>query len=160
MVRKTPEPISWDQCFIEMCRTIARRSKDPSTQTGCIVVRPDKSIVSAGYNGFPRGVKDTEDRYHDRPTKYAMIAHCDANAIFSAAKHGLSLAGCTMYLTGPPCDECTKAIIQAGVTEVVWPANNPFERDPATRARWDWSVSTGARMAEEAGVTFRRVEDL
>lgn len=147
----------WDRRFLALAEVIATWSKDPSTQTGCVVVDEDRAIVATGYNGFPRGVRDTQDRYENRELKYQLVAHCDSNAVFSAARRGVSLAGATMYLTGPPCNECTKAIIQAGITRVAWPRDNKFEQDEATRARWASSIGISEQMAEEAGVEFTRV---
>ena len=145
----------WDHMFLAMATLVSLKSKDPSTKTGCVVVDADNRIRSMGYNGFPQGVKDSHQRYEDRELKYALIAHCDANAIFSAARAGIPLKGCTMYLTGPPCAECTKGIIQAGIVEVVWPLDNKFE-EPETRARWAKSLGQAEMMADEAGVRFRR----
>ena len=148
----------WDELFLRMCFLVSRKSKDPSTRTGCVVVDRNHRIRSMGFNGFPQGVEDDPERYADRELKYRLIAHCDSNAIFSAARIGIPLEGCTMYLTGPPCSECTKAIIQAGIERVVWPRWNKFEDDPATRERWAVSIGCSDLMAREAGVSFERVE--
>lgn len=147
----------WHRRFLEVAQLIATWSKDPSTQTGCVVVDPDRAIVSTGYNGFARGVNDSPERYNDREVKYRYVVHCDTNAIYSAAARGVSLRGCTMYLTGPPCNECMKGIIQAGIGTVVWPEDNPFERDPATMERWRVSIETTETMAAEAGIQFLRI---
>jgi len=149
--------LKWHRRFLDVARLVATWSKDPSTKTGCVVVDQIGNIVSTGYNGFARGVQDTEERYNDRPTKYLFVVHCDTNAIYSAARRGVSLHGCTMYLTGPPCNECMKGIVQAGITRVVWPEDNPFEKDPATQARWKDSIEVTNAMAREAGVEFVRV---
>lgn len=146
----------WDNRFIEVCKLIATWSKDPSTKTGCVIVR-DRRIISTGYNGFPEGVDDSPERYEDRPTKYRFIEHCDRNAIYSAAKNGISLQGATMYLTGPPCHECTKGIIQSGINVVVWPALNPFETDPKLIERWKESLDAAFVMQEEAGIEIRTI---
>lgn len=153
------EAAKWHLRFLEMARLIATWSKDPSTQTGCVVVDANRNIVSTGYNGFPRGVRDLSERYDDRPTKYRFVAHCDSNAVFSAANRGVSLRGATMYLTGPPCCECMKAIIQAGITVVVWPWDNPFEIDGSpTQERWADSMETSFTMACEAQVLMVRIK--
>lgn len=146
----------WNDFFLRMCRLVATKSKDPSTKTGCVVVDQSHRIRSMGYNGFPQGVRDDPKRYDDRELKYRMIAHCDLNAIFSAARQGISLADCTMYLTGPPCGECAKGIIQAGISEVIWPKVNPFEKDPLTAARWKDSLELALLMMGEAGVLYER----
>lgn len=152
----------WHQFFLSMCFLMARKSKDPSTKTGCVVVR-DRRILSVGYNGFPIGCDDSPDLYADRELKYSRVVHCDTNAIYSAARVGISLVGSTMYLTGPPCSECTKGIINAGIVEVIWPAVNKFECDPETGARWTGDAIDAADqeanntiMMRQAGVTFWR----
>ena len=147
---------SWDELFLGICELVARKSKDPSTQTGCVVVDRDLRIRSTGFNGFPRGVPDDPAWYADRDKKLALIAHCDANAVYSAARTGTSLSGCTMYLTAPPCSECCKAITQAGIVEVVYPLDNQFDRDPARRARWAESFENARILLDGAGVKVRK----
>lgn len=149
----------WHRRFLSVAKLIATWSKDPSSKTGCLIVDKDKNLVSGGYNGFPRGVQDNEERYNDRKVKYSLVAHCDRNAIDSAARRGVPLRGCTMYLTGPPCNECMKSIIQSGISRVVWPEDNPFENDPATRERWKESIEASELMARESGVEFKRVPE-
>lgn len=149
--------LKWDQHFVTLCKEIAKMSKDTSTQTGCVVVRPDKSIASTGFNGFPRGVDDTKPERYERPAKYLYTEHCDRNAILTAARHGVSLESCTMYLTGPPCADCSRAIIQAGINEVVWPEDNTFEKDPVVMERWKDNIFVALEMLDEAGITTRRI---
>jgi dCMP deaminase len=146
----------WDRLFLDICLRMAEMSKDTSTKTGCVVVRPDKSVASVGFNGFPRGVNDAIKSRYERPQKYMYTEHCDRNAILTAAKHGVSLAGCTMYLTGPPCADCTRAIIQSGIVEVVWPKANRMEDDPEVYERWKDSITASCHMMMEAGVIWRR----
>ena len=108
----------WHHRFLDLARHIATWSKDPSTHVGAVIVRPDRTIASVGFNGFPRGVDDVPARYANRPTKYAFVVHAEANAILNA--HG-PVAGCTLYSTLMTCNECAKLIIQSGITEVVAP---------------------------------------
>ncbi len=152
----------WDQFFLSMCFLMARKSKDPSTKTGCVVVR-DRRILSVGYNGFPVGCDDSPDLYANRELKYSRVVHCDTNSIYSAAREGISLKNATMYLTGPPCSECTKGIINAGIVEVVWPKINKFECDPSTGKRWSGDAVNASDkeansfvMMQQAGVLYRR----
>jgi dCMP deaminase len=152
----------WDQYFLSMTFLAARRSKDPSTKTGCVVVR-DRQVLTTGYNGFPRGCDDSPELYADRDLKYRRVVHCDTNAIISAAREGIKLLGATMYLTGPPCTRCTTNIINAGIIEVVWPKVNKFESDPETGARWEGDALDSADQESEsllllrqAGVAYRR----
>ncbi len=161
-MRETPATsrgLRWHRHFLRQAWLCAEMSKDPSTKTGCVVIDADRCIVSTGYNGFARGVNDKPDRYNDREVKYRFVVHCDTNAIYSAARRGVSLLGCTMYLTGPPCNECMKGIVQAGIHRVIWPEDNPFEKDPATQARWQGSIEASNAMAEEAGVQFLRIPE-
>ena len=112
----------WHHRFIDLARHVATWSRDPSTQVGAVIVRPDRTIASVGFNGFPRGVYDAPARYADRPTKYSMVVHAEANAILNA--HG-PVAGCTLYSTLMTCNECAKLIIQSGIRNVVAPAPAP-----------------------------------
>ena len=135
----------WDQRGIDLAKHVASWSKDPSTQTGCAIIRPDRTVASLGYNGFPRGVHDTDDRLNDRLVKYAMVVHAEPNAVLSA--HG-SVAGCTAYVwPWPPCSSCAGVLIQSGVTRVVAP-----EATPEQKERWGESFKVMETMLSEAGV--------
>ena len=112
----------WDLRFLELARHISDWSKDPSTKVGCVVVGPDREIRSTGFNGFPRGIEDDDDRLQNREKKYPMICHAEENAIMHAARIGISLKGNTAYVTWPPCSRCTRSLIQAGINEVVYPS--------------------------------------
>lgn len=106
----------WDERFMELAMHVAEWSKDPSTKVGSVIVAPDRRIMSLGYNGFPRGVADLEERLNDRPTKYAFVAHAERNALDNVDS---SMRGCILYSTLQPCAECTKSIVQRGITKVV-----------------------------------------
>ena len=104
LLENLPEQIrKWDHLFLAMATLVSLKSKDPSTKTGCVVVDEDNRIRSMGFNGFPQGVSDRAQRYEDRELKYALIAHCDSNAIVSSARAGIPLKRCTLYLTRHPC---------------------------------------------------------
>lgn len=135
----------WDLRFLELAKFIAQWSKDPSTQTGSVIAKADKRIVSVGFNGFPRGVKDTEERLNDRETKYKIIVHCERNAILLADK---SVEGCTLY-TWPfsPCSVCASFVIQAGITRCVAPVMPEHLRE-----RWKDDLDLASVLFEEAGV--------
>jgi dCMP deaminase len=98
---------------------ISKWSKDPSTKVGAVIVDHDRRIVGTGYNGFPRGVNDDEERYAEKMVKYKMVVHAEANSIMNAVK---SVRDCTLYATKFPCTECTKLIIQMGISRVIAPA--------------------------------------
>ena len=137
----------WDIRYVEMARLVSTWSKDPSTQTGAVIVRPDNSVASVGYNGFPRGIADTPERYEDRELKYSFIVHCEMNAVLSAHHN---VRGNTLY-TWPflSCDRCAVHMIQAGITRVVAPSCPPDKAD-----RWDSILSESKRRFEEAGVEW------
>lgn len=153
----TTTRLKWDRRFVTLAREIAKWSKDPSSKVGCVIT-DDREIVATGYNGFAANVNDSPARYTDRDVKYKLIVHADMNAILQAAKRGTSVRNCTMYLTGPPCNECVKGIIQAGIDRVVWPEDNPFENDEATKARWASSIAAANLMLTEAKVELTRIK--
>lgn len=101
---------------MELAEHVAGWSKDPSTQVGCVIVDKQNRVVSLGFNGFPRGVKDNNLRYMDKETKYLFVAHAERNALDNAP---LSVEGCTLYSPLLPCNECAKSIIQKGIKKVV-----------------------------------------
>lgn len=112
----------WTGRFLDLAEFIAGWSRDPSTKVGAVIVRPDKTIASVGYNGFPRGVDDTHQRYADRETKYGLVVHAEANAIVAASE---SLEGCTIFTWPfPPCSDCAGLIVQSGIDLVVAPEPN------------------------------------
>ncbi len=143
--------MKWDEFFLDIAATACKKSKDPSTQTGCCIAR-DNRVLAVGYNGFPTGVRDIPERYQDRGLKLQLISHSEANAIFSAARHGISLKGGTLYGTFPPCNECMKAIIQVGIVKVVWPRDSIL-----LDVRWKESFSIARLMAGEAGIELQEV---
>lgn len=111
---------SWDEYFTELCRVVAFRSPDQSTRLGAVIIGPDREVRSTGFNGFPRGFPDHQPSAHARPEKYTWTEHAERNAIFNAARHGVALQGCTLYIQKwPPCVDCARAIIQVGITRVV-----------------------------------------
>ena len=110
---------NWDEYYLEICRVVGRRSKDPDTQLGCIIVGPAHEIRSTGYNSFPRGIRDNVPERAVRPAKYLWIEHAERNAICNAARAGTATDKCTIYVELMPCMDCARAIVQAGIVEVV-----------------------------------------
>jgi len=110
--------IPWDEYFIRLAEIVASRSKDPNTKVGCVVVSYDNTILSTGYNGLPRCVRDLSERM-ERPAKYLWTAHAEENAVAQAARKGISLNGSTAYVTHSPCCRCARALIQAGILHIV-----------------------------------------
>ena len=133
----------WNKRFLDLADHIAQWSKDPRTKVGAVIVDEKKRVVSIGYNGFPRGVLDNDERYDHRPTKHLYVAHAERNALDNAP---LMVDGCTMYVPLLPCNECAKSIIQKGITTVV---TYLPDRDGAN-FNWDITIE----MFAEAGVNL------
>ena len=135
----------WADRFMGLAHHIAQWSADPSTKVGAVVVGPDHELRSTGYNDLPRGVKSTPRRW-ERPLKLSTVVHAECNAIDNAARVGVPLKGCTMYIDGLlPCAVCAGHIIQAGITVIV-------VRDKTMPERWAESMREGVKMMMESGV--------
>ena len=147
--------MEWTTYFISIARVVALKSKDPSTKIGAVIVGPKDEIRTTGYNGFPRFIADDEERWADKDVKYGFVEHAERNAIYNAARCGIKTEECAIYMTAPPCRECARAIIQAGIREVYYPENHPF------REREDWaeSLAFAKNLLFEAGIYFREVRD-
>jgi dCMP deaminase len=137
-------PGKWDLRFIRLAQHIAEWSKDPSTKVGAVIVDQDKRVVSMGYNGFPRGVDDSPERYENREMKYPMICHSERNAVLFARQ---DLRGCILYTTFFPCAPCAGIIIQAGIEQVV-----TLETPPERAERWAKEILLASTMFKEAKV--------
>jgi len=136
---------TWDEYFADLARKAKDRSKDPSTQVGAIIVLGNRHVTT-GYNGFPKGVLETSERW-ERPTKYDWVVHAELNAILLAGVAGASIIGGTIFSTLYPCCRCAGAIINADLKEVVYlNKDNP---------RWDQSHLIAKQMFEEAGIKVR-----
>lgn len=120
--------MDWNEYFMKMTFLVAERSKDKNTHIGAVIVGQDNEIRSTGYNGFPRGIIDDKPERQERPEKYFWFAHAERNAIYNAARMGISVKDCKMYTNGTPCMNCAIAIVQAGIIEVIvdkwWDDNN------------------------------------
>jgi dCMP deaminase len=169
--------MTWDEFFIQQAILVSTKSKDPSTKVGCIIVDPDNVLLSMGFNGFPRGVIETTteyvakygepklDPYNDkyinkfdrweRPQKYSLVSHAEQNAVFNAARKGVSLKGARAYLNWEPvpCAECAKALIQAGITEVI----GPDVKFTGAGSGVNYQLSFTDMMFKEAGVKTTRI---
>ena len=107
----------YNEWQLHKAAVVATRSRDPSTKCGAVIVRPNKSVCSEGYNGFPRTMEDREEWYNDRSEKYPRVIHAEMNAIKHATE---DVTGYVMFTTRPPCAECAKHIAAWGIGEVVW----------------------------------------
>ena len=137
----------WDARFLRLATHISEWSKDPSTQVGCVVVGPDREIRSTGFNGLPRGIEDNDERLNNREVKYPLICHAEENAIMHAARIGMSLKGCTVYVTWPPCTRSARSLIQAGISSVFYPENTDIPK------RWMTDFNLSLNMLKEAGIS-------
>lgn len=135
-----------------MAALVALKSKDPSTQSGCVLVGPDHEVRSTGYNGLPRGVDDNNPDRNERPIKYKWYAHAELNAITNAARCGIATKGCTAYVNWHPCARCTAALIQAGVCRIVYYEIPNDEAGAALRKRWAEDMAIGDEMMAEAKI--------
>lgn len=144
---KREDYLSWDEYFMGIAVLSSMRSKDPSTQVGACIVDSDKRIRSMGYNGMPRCCSDDVypwERSEGLDSKYLYVCHAELNAILN--NNSGSVRGCTVYTTLFPCNECAKAIIQSGISEVVYMSDKYAESD---------SVRASKRMFDTAGVKYR-----
>ncbi len=138
----------WDQRYLKLAYEVAQWSKDPSSKIGAVTVGAKGQVLSQGFNGFPRGLKDDFTRLHDRETKYKYVVHAEMNAIYNATYNGTSLDGATLYVYGLPiCSECAKGVIQVGIKRVVMP-NQKMD------GKWLDSWMTSMNFFDEAGVDF------
>ncbi len=148
---KNTDYLSWDEYFMGIAMLSAKRSKDPNTSVGACIVSPENRILSVGYNGMPRGCSDDEYPWEregdDLNTKYFYVCHAELNAILNYT--GTNMRGARVYTTLFPCNECTKALIQAGINEVIY-FSDKYNNTPANIA--------AKRMFASAGITLRQLE--
>lgn len=151
MLKKRQDYISWDEYFMGVALLSAKRSKDPSTQVGACIVSDKNKIVGAGYNGLPMGCDDDEFPWEKQgeflDTKYPYICHAELNAILNNI--GMDLKGCKIYTALFPCNECAKAIIQSGITEVIYLSDKYEVNDIFKASKF---------MLDKASVKYRKVE--
>lgn len=148
---KREDYISWDEYFMGIALLSARRSKDPSTQVGACLVSSENRILSVGYNGMPRNCNDDEYPWERDgealDTKYFFVCHAELNAILNYS--GGSLKGCKVYTTLFPCNECAKALIQSGVSEIIYYSDKYASTDITLAAK---------RMFRSAGIKLTPYE--
>jgi dCMP deaminase len=138
-----PDVHTW---ALELADTVSKRSRDPSTKVGAVILRPDNTVVSMGYNGFPRNVNDDESIYNDRPRKLLRTIHAELNAILTAHER---LDNCTIYISPLfPCANCAACIIQTGIKRVI------CRMPDGAGAKWADSFEEAKSMFKESGVDF------
>jgi len=140
--------MNWSTYFKNIAEQVKLKSKDQLTQIGAVIVGQDNEIVSTGYNSFPRGINDDIPERQERPEKYFFMEHAERNAIYNAARIGVSTKGTTMYLTcDVPCADCTRGIINAGIIRIVLTAGGG-----AQSTKWDESAKRSLQMFNEANI--------
>jgi len=138
----------WGNHYISLAKEISTWSKDPSRKIGAVAIGEKGQILAQGYNGFPRGILDSADRYNDRPTKYRLVVHAEMNVIYNATYNGVSLDGARLFVYGlPVCSECAKGIIQVGIKAVT------MYTDDVVPDIWTQSYELTNDMFKEAGVS-------
>jgi len=150
-MKKRADYLSWDEYFMGVALLSGKRSKDPNTQVGACIVNGQNKIVGAGYNGLPIGCSDEEFPWEKDgdflQTKYPYVCHAELNAILNNI--GIDLTGCRIYTALFPCNECSKAIIQAGIKEVIY-LSDKYEGTEVSRA--------SKRLLDTTGVVYRKVD--
>jgi dCMP deaminase len=137
------------QWAVGMAAHVALLSKDPSTKVGAVIFDEKRRVISTGYNGFARGVEDSEDRLVDRDTKLKLTLHAEKNAILFATK---ALEGCTIVVTHPCCSQCAAMVVQAGIRHVLFP-----QPSFGFATRWADDLKLTYQQFLEAGVTVTEI---
>jgi len=140
----------WDNRYLNLAREVSTWSKDPSTQVGAVAIGEKGQVLAQGYNGFPRGVNDSLERYNDKEVKYRYVVHAEMNCIYNATFTGASLNNATMYVWGlPVCNECAKGLAQVGVKRVVSPKTVADVPD-----KWKISAINTVDLLKEVGIIY------
>jgi dCMP deaminase len=138
----------WDIRYLNLAKEVSTWSKDPSSKIGAVAIGSKGQVLAQGYNGFPRGIDDSEKRMNVRETKYKYVVHAEMNVIYNATYNGVSLDGATLYVWGlPVCSDCAKGIIQVGIKRVVM-------RDADYPEHWVESFNQTSLMFGEAGIKY------
>jgi dCMP deaminase len=138
-----------DEYYMGLATAAGAASKDRSVKMGCVFVGPDGEVRATGYNGFPRRIDDNVESRHERPEKYFWTEHAERNAIYNAARAGIALKGCSVFVPWFPCMDCARALVQVGVVGMV--AVKPDLDDP----KWGADFRRVLVLLEEAGVMLR-----
>ena len=143
------DTVRLQQWAVGMAAHVALLSKDPSTKVGAVIFDEKRRVISTGYNGFARGVEDSEDRLVDRDIKLKLTLHAEKNAILFATK---ALEGCTIVVTHPCCSQCAAMVVQAGIRHVLFP-----QPSLGFATRWADDLKLTYQQFLEAGVTVTEI---
>ncbi len=147
-IQITNDKFKWDKRYLSLAKEISTWSKDPSSKIGAVAIGSKGEVLAQGYNGFPRGIKDLQDRYNDKERKYELVVHAEMNVIYNATYNGVCLNGATLYVYGlPVCSDCAKGVIQVGIKRVVMPK---LDVPP----KWEESWQKTKEMFNEAGIKW------
>jgi len=149
------QAVPWDELFFNLVREYKNKSKDPSSQFAAIAVDEDNVPVAFGFNGFPKKVKDTPERYNDRALKYKFVVHAEGNLVALASKNGKSINGCRLYIDTYPCSACCGLLLQAGIKEIILNGDSEKFKDASFAERWREDIEVTKIMCEESGVGIR-----
>ncbi len=147
--------MEWEKYLTDICKVVASKSKDRSTKVGCVITGPDHEIRTTGYNGFVRGADDTREDWYQRPLKYEVTVHAEANAVCAAARVGIPLKGCIAYVSLPPCAHCALLLTQAGVKEVKVLG---YPEGWATLDTWKEQFKIAEEIFKEGKISFSFVD--
>jgi dCMP deaminase len=140
--------MKWSEYFLDMAEVVKTKSKDNNTQIGAVIVGKNKEVLSTGYNSFPRGLNDNLEARQERPEKYFWFEHAERNAIYNAARIGVSTEGSEIYLScGIPCVDCARGIVNAGIKRVHCLADGGPDNE-----FWYERVQRSIIMFQECGV--------
>ena len=144
--------LKWDQRYLKLAEEVASWSKDPSRKIGAVAVGAKGQVLAQGFNGFPRGIDGSIERYNDRERKYELVVHAEMNVIYNATYSGVSLDGADLYVTGlPVCSECAKGIVQVGIKRVIM-------RDMEIPESWLASWHKTQEIFNEAKILFEFIK--
>lgn len=144
----------WSLRYLNLAKEVSTWSKDPSTKVGAISVGNKGQIISQGFNGFPRGVNDSDQRLNNKEQKYKYVVHGEMNCIYNACHNGSSLKDSTLYVYGLPiCSECAKGVIQVGVAKVI------MQHPKSITSKWSESFNLTSEMFNEANVQYLRYDE-
>jgi dCMP deaminase len=139
---------------MSMAHLTSMRSIDASTRIGCVIAGKDNVVKSIGYNGPCRGIEfSPDDERQQRPQKYFWFEHAERNAVFNATREGVPLHGAICYVTALPCADCCRALIQSGISEIVFD-ETITKLMSSSSSDWEESHSVTLRMLSEAGLVL------
>jgi dCMP deaminase len=137
----------WDSRWFQLVDLVSTWSNDPSSKVGAVIVPENSDIPVLGYNGFPRGVTDSLDRYNNRDLKLKLIVHAEENCILNALRNNINIKGGAIYVSFPPCHQCSKSIIQSGLKKIIYKKpNEEFLK------RWSESIEISQIILNESGI--------